>query len=122
MSFWSELFANRAKRDNNKPPLSLKERFSALKNLPAFLKLIWPTNPAMALTNILLRILRAALPLAMLYVGKLIIDEVVLQAKTPGAAEMDRLFLLVGLEFGLALFSDLLSRATALLDSLLGDL
>ncbi len=122
MSFWSELFSNRAKRDNNKPPLSLKERFSALKNLPAFLKLIWQTSPGMAMANILLRLVRAAIPLAMLYVGKLIIDEVVLQAKAPGSAEMDRLVLLVGLEFLLALISDLLSRATALLDSLLGDL
>ena len=122
MSFWSELFSNRAKRDNNKPPLTIKERFSALKNLPAFLKLIWETSPGMTLANILLRIVRAAIPLAMLYVGKLIIDEVVLQARTPGSAEMERLFLLVGLEFLLALFSDLLSRATALLDSLLGDL
>src|SRR5688572_19740370 len=122
MAFWSELFTNRAKRDNNKPPLSIKERFSALKNLPAFLKLIWETSPPMAITNLLLRLVRAAIPLAMLYVGKLIIDEVVLQARTPGQAEMDRLFILVGLEFLLALVSDLLNRATALLDSLLGDL
>ena len=122
MAFWSELFSNRAKRENTKPPLSMKERFSALKNLPAFLKLIWETSPAMMLANILLRIIRAAIPLAMLYVGKLIIDEVVQQAKTPGSAEMELLFLLVGIEFLLAIFSDLLSRATALLDSLLGDL
>lgn len=121
MAFWSELFSNR-KQDNSKPPLTLKERFSALKNLPAFLKLIWETNPGMAMANVLLRLVRAAIPLAMLYVGKLIIDEVVLQTKTPESADMDRLFLLVSLEFLLALFSDLLNRATALLDSLLGDL
>jgi ATP-binding cassette subfamily B protein len=122
MAFFSDLFANRAKRTQDKPPLSLKERVSALKNLPGFLKLIWHTSPKMAFVNILLRIIRAAIPLATLYIGKLIIDEVVHLAKTPETLELNYLFLLIGLEFGLAIISDLLNRATALLDSLLGDL
>ncbi|MFC5269317.1 ABC transporter ATP-binding protein [Adhaeribacter terreus] len=122
MAFFSDLFSNRAKRNSEKPPLSLKERFSALKNLPGFLKLIWHTSPRMAFANIMLRIIRAAIPLATLYIGKLIIDEVVQLAKTPENLELNYLFMLIGLEFGLAIISDLLNRATALLDSLLGDL
>ncbi|MBK0401687.1 ABC transporter ATP-binding protein [Adhaeribacter sp. BT258] len=122
MAFFSDLFANRAKRNQDKPPLSLKERVSALKNLPGFLKLIWHTSPGMAFTNMMLRIIRAAIPLATLYIGKLIIDEVVRLAKTPENLELNYLFMLIGLEFGLAIISDLLNRATALLDSLLGDL
>src|SRR5689334_19699850 len=122
MAFWSDIFSNRAKSETNKPPLTIKERFSALKNLTAFLKLILQTSPKMAFINMLLRIIRAAIPLATLYIGKLIIDEVVLLTKSPGELHLNYLFLLIGLEFALAIISDLLNRGTALLDSLLGDL
>src|SRR6202000_1858004 len=64
----------------------------------------------------------SAIPVIILYVGKLIIDEVVLLAKTGGTgSSLDLLWELVGLEFGLALLSDGLARAIALMDSLLGD-
>src|SRR5450755_2851108 len=66
---------------------SWRERFGALRNLPPFLQLVWRTSPALTLSQALLRIVRALLPVATLYVGKLIIDEVVLLAKSPLAAE-----------------------------------
>ncbi len=56
----------------------------------------------------------------MLWVGKLIIDEVVLQLPLE-TKDFDRLWLLVGAEFGLAVLSDLLSRGISLSDGLLGD-
>src|SRR5690606_30771088 len=123
MSFLSDIFPKRNRRtETDKAPLSFKERVSALKNLPAFLKLIWHTSPKMAFANIVLRIIKAAIPLTTLYIGKLIIDEVVRQMNTPEPLELNYIFLLIGLEFGLAILSDLLNRGTALLDSLLGDL
>ena len=57
--------------------LDFKERLGALRNLPEFFSLIWSCNNWLAALNILLRVIRASLPLAMLYVGKLIIDEIV---------------------------------------------
>ncbi len=102
--------------------LSLKERLSALSNLPVFLKLVWQTSPGMTLAGALLRLLRSALPLAMLYVGKLIIDEVLLLSKGNPGITPDRVWLLVGIEFGLAIAADALNRAIMLIDSLLGDL
>jgi len=99
---------------------SLREQLAALKNVPLFLKLIWRTSPQLTLINILLRILQAALPTAILYVGKLIIDEVLLLLD--GAGDANFLWQMVALEFGLALASDLLSRGTALVDGLLTDL
>lgn len=102
--------------------LSLKERLSALSNLPVFLKLVWQTSPGMTLAGALLRLLRSALPLAMLYVGKLIIDEVLLLSKGNPGITPDRVWLLVGIEFGLAIAADALNRAITLIDSLLGDL
>ena len=59
------------------PSKSMRERLGALRNLPPFLKLVWQTSPWMTVSNLALRMLRAVLPVLLLYVGKLIIDEVV---------------------------------------------
>lgn len=123
MSFWTRLFnLTKPTPAAGKPPLSVKERFTALKNIPAFLQLIWETNRAMALGSILVRVVRAAIPLAMLQVARLIIDEVIFLADHTGQYSHSHLFTLVLIEFGLAIFSDILNRGAALLDSLLGDL
>ncbi|WP_282298677.1 hypothetical protein, partial [Stenotrophomonas sp. PS02289] len=53
---------------------SLRERFQALRNLPPFLRQIWQASPWLATASLGLRVIRALLPVAMLYVGKLIID------------------------------------------------
>ena len=58
------------------PKQSLRERFSALRNLPPFLLGIWRTSPWLCIWTIVLRLARALLPVVTLYVGKLIIDEV----------------------------------------------
>ena len=110
---------------------SWRERFGALRNLAPFLQLVWRTSPALALGQALLRVVRALLPVATLYVGKLIIDEVVLLVQTPRAAEdvrqwiasglLDRIGWLLALEFALAVLSDVLGRAVSLLDALLSE-
>lgn len=126
MSFWSNLkkatAPARSRNNPDKAPLTLQERFRALKNIPAFLQLIWRTNPRMAFGNIFLRLIRSAIPLGTLYLAKLIIDEAIRLAQTPGDQNSSYLLTLVALEFGLAILSDILNRGTALLDSLLGDL
>ena len=100
--------------------LSYKQQFSALRNLPRFFKMIWDASPQMAIANALLRLLKSAVPLLMLYIGKEIIDEVLALIEQPG--DMRQLWIWVGLEFGLAIVSELMNRAITLLDSLLGDL
>jgi len=104
-----------------KEELSFKEQFNALGNLPRFFRLIWNTSKSMSLANVILRIVKSAIPLVMLYLGKEIIDEVIMLLDG-GEGDMAYLWLVVGLELGLAVFSDLISRAISLLDSLLGDL
>ncbi|MGN8071978.1 ABC transporter ATP-binding protein [Mucilaginibacter sp. 22184] len=101
--------------------VTLKERFEALRNLPAFFKLVWQTSRWMTVVNALLRIIRSAMPLGLLYVGKLIIDQVVMVSHEH-VKDMTYLWQLVGLEFALAILTDALSRAITLMDSLLGDL
>ncbi len=75
----------------------------------------------------LLRLIRAFVPLATLWVGKLIIDAVVTAAAapsaTPGASpNLSRLWQLVALEIVIVLMGEALARASALAESLLGDL
>jgi len=57
--------------------ISFKERLSALRNLPEFFRLAWLSGPRKTAFSFLLRIIRSAMPVALLYVGKLIIDQVV---------------------------------------------
>lgn len=100
---------------------TFKQKFDALGNLPRFFKLVWQTHKGYTILDGLLRLIRSALPVSILYVGKLIIDEVITISKTHS---FDHTFLwqLVAAEFGLAIISDALGRATLLVDSLLGDL
>jgi ATP-binding cassette subfamily B protein len=111
---------------------SLRERFHALRNLPPFLRQIWQTSPALTLASLGLRLVRALMPVATLYIGKLIIDEAIrLAGGTPGlhdlgaalaSGRLDHLLTLLALELGLAIGSDLLGRLVAYADNLLSEL
>jgi ATP-binding cassette subfamily B protein len=78
-----------------------------------------------------LRLTRSILPLLLLYIGKLIIDEVVAQTQlaSPGAnlsdwigsGRLDCLGGLLVLELALAIIADLFGRASSLVDSLLSE-
>ena len=114
--------AQRVKPGQKTERLTLKERFAALSNLPRFFRLVWQTSPRIMIVNSILRIARAATPVAILYVGKLIIDQVVLLSRGGPGHSIQHLWQLVAIEFGLAILSDGLSRAITLMDSLLGDL
>ena len=111
---------------------TLRARFDAMRNLPPFLKQIWATSPWLTITSLGLRLVRALLPIVMLYIGKLIIDEAIRivglgmaftdlgQAWETGV--LDHLLWLLSLEFGLAILSDLLGRMVSYADSLLSEL
>ena len=111
---------------------SLRERVGALRNIPPFLRQIWGTSKPLTLVSLGLRLVRALLPIITLYVGKLIIDEAVRLVgrglgfdSLPAAwasGELDRLGLLLLLEFGLAILSDLLGRMVSYADGLLSEL
>lgn len=101
---------------------SFRENLAALRNIPHFFKLVWDTSPYMITANIILRLCKAGIPLATLYVGKLIIDQIIELIPLKGEGDLTRLWGLLALEFGLALLSDVISRGIILIDSLLGDL
>ncbi|MDX1941639.1 MAG: ABC transporter ATP-binding protein [Saprospiraceae bacterium] len=99
---------------------SLKNQFLALRHLPRLFRLIWETSRWMTIGNVSLRMVQSLIPLATLYIAKEIIDEVV--ALTQGEGDTQYLWLMVGLELGLAVFSNVLNRGIILIDALLGDL
>lgn len=106
---------------NKQESPTFQARLEALKYLPLFFKEIWQTQPWMTAANIGLRLIRSVIPFLTLYLGKLIIDEVVRLINTH-STDTHHLLVLIGLELALALGADLLNRATMLLDALLGDL
>jgi ATP-binding cassette subfamily B protein len=122
MNFFINFFKPKNSSGLAQKKLTFRERLSAFRNLPAFFRLVWQASPRMTIINAVLRIVRAATPLAILYTGKLIIDEIVTLARGHGHQSHQHLWQLVAIEFGLAILSDGLSRVINLLDSLLGDL
>jgi ATP-binding cassette, subfamily B, bacterial len=110
---------------------SLKERFGALKNLRPFAMMVWGTSPQLMAASLALRLVRALLPVATLFIGKLIIDDVVALVQTSHKPEtlqqwlnsglLNWLGLLLIAEFMLAVLSDILGRIVSLVDSLLSE-
>ncbi|MBK6479686.1 MAG: ABC transporter ATP-binding protein [Saprospiraceae bacterium] len=103
------------------PKKGFVESLKSLKLLIPFFKMIWRTSPALTLTNIILRLVKSAVPLAQLYIGKLIIDEIVHLINNKGG-DPHNLWVWIGLEFGVTMVSELISRVMNLTESLLGDL
>ncbi len=110
---------------------SFRERMNAMRNLPPFLRQVWQTSPGLTLVSLCLRLLRALLPVAMLYAGKLIIDEAVRLAgagampplgEALASGHLDTLLELLALELGIAIASDLLGRVVSYADTLLSEL
>ncbi|HOY18095.1 MAG TPA: ABC transporter ATP-binding protein [Haliscomenobacter sp.] len=101
--------------------VKLADQFSALKNLPSFFTLIWQTEPRLAAINIVLRLLKAGVPLLTLYLGKLIVDEII-RLMSASEKDLSQLWLLLGAEFAVVIVSDLLNRGIGLTENLLGDL
>src|SRR3954471_15847828 len=100
--------------------MTWQARMASLRYVRPLLRLVWETSPPLVLGSVLLRLARALMPLAMLWVPKLIIDAVV-QWVSHRSGSPAHIWNLVALEFGLACLSDILSRANSLCDSLLGD-
>jgi ATP-binding cassette subfamily B protein len=109
---------------DGKPP-TWSERLQALKYVPPLLTLVYQTHRGYTVAILALRALRSLIPLAVLWIGKLIIDGVIaaMRAHTAGQP-LDWRYLggLVLLELGIGVVGEVLARLSALLESLLGDL
>ncbi|HXG97958.1 MAG TPA: ABC transporter ATP-binding protein [Gemmatimonadales bacterium] len=106
-------------------PPTWGERLAALRHVPPLLRLVFQTHRGYTAAILVLRAIRSLIPVAVLWVGKLIIDGVIagVAAVHAGRAPDWRpLAILVGLELGIAVIGEGLARLSALLESLLGDL
>ena len=99
---------------------NLKSSFNTLVYIPRFLKEIWNVNKKLFIISSFCRLIGALLPVIILWVGKLIIDEIIHQTSIT-ASDYSQLWTYVGIEFALVILSDLISRAISLTDGLLGD-
>ena len=95
-----------------------RERFSALRNVPAVLRFVWESGRLVVVFGLISRIIAALLPLALFWVSKLIIDTIygiLTRHQTIGT----RLWWLVAAEFALAVATGVLGRVIDYLDALL---
>jgi ATP-binding cassette subfamily B protein len=99
------------------PPF--RQRIAALKYVPPLLGMVWRTHRGYAAAIFALRIARAFVPVATLWVGKLIIDAVIAAAQHQTTAQ--HVFQLVALEFGIVAVGEALGRASVI-ENLLGQL
>ncbi len=100
--------------------LTWRGRLAALRHILPFIKLVWQTHHSYTVLMIGLRLVRAFVPVVTLWIGKLIIDAVI--AIRTGSTDSSRLWKLVALELGIVVIGEALSRASALVEGLLGDL
>jgi len=106
-------------------PATWGERLQALKYVPPLLKLVYETHRGYTAAILVLRVVRSLVPLAVLWIGKLIIDGVIAAVRVrAGGGVIDWWHLggLVALELGIAVAGEGLARLSSLLESLLGDL
>ena len=106
-------------------PATWGERLQALKYVPPLLKLVYETHRGYTVAILVLRVVRSSIPLAVLWIGKLIIDGVIAAVRVRaggGAIDWWHLGGLVALELGIAVAGEGLARLSSLLESLLGDL
>jgi ATP-binding cassette, subfamily B, bacterial len=103
---------------NEKP--SFRERMHALRYVPQLLSLVWNTHRGFTIAMAVLRLIRAFVPIATLWIGKLIIDGVVTAQRT--GASWRSVASLVVIEVAIVIVGELLARASSLVESLLGDL
>jgi len=97
-----------------------RERLSALRNVPAVLKIVWDSGPAVVVFGLVSRLFASVLPVILLWITKLIIDAIV-HAVTTHQPVQTRFWWLVVAEFSLAVVTSILARAIDYSDSLLAD-
>src|SRR5271155_3938811 len=96
------------------------ERISALRNVPAVLKIVWDSGPLVVVFGLVSRLFSSVLPVFLLWITKLIIDGIVHAVSTHQPVRHGFWWLVVA-EFALAVLNSILIRSTDYSDSLLAD-
>jgi ATP-binding cassette, subfamily B, bacterial len=102
------------------PPSKWRERIKALYNIPPIFRIVWKSAPKAVAAGLLLRLLVALTPVALLAVTRFIIDSIY-ALRSYHQALPSYFWWLVGLEFALACSATILGRLTDFCDSVLAD-
>jgi ATP-binding cassette subfamily B protein len=98
----------------------MRERLVALRYVGPLVRLVWETHRGYTLAMGALRLVRGLVPIAALWVGKLIIDGVI--AAREAGTGWSPILNLVLLEVAIVVGGELLARASMVVDGLLSDL
>lgn len=111
---------------------SIPEKLRTWRHLPRLLAALWRVNPVLAGTILALRLARAFQPPLALYVGKLIVDEIILQTRMPAdgaeladwwaSGRLSALATWIGLELLLTAGGTVLGRLSVLAEGILAEL
>jgi len=97
-----------------------QERLSALRHVPPVLKIVWRSGPLVVTMGLVLRLFASLLPIALLWIAKLIIDSIV-HAVASHQPVGRGFWWLVAAEFGLAVLGSFVGRTIDYFDALLAD-
>jgi len=97
-----------------------RDRLVALRNVPPVLGIVWESGPLVVSLGLFFRLISSLLPLAALWITKLIVDGIVhaVSSHQPVARQF---WWLVAAEFAIAIFGGILGRTIDYLDALLAD-
>src|ERR1022692_3443146 len=95
-----------------------RERLAALRNVPPVLGIVWRSGSLVVSLGLFFRLISSLLPLAALWITKLIIDGIV-HAVSSHQPVQPLLWWLVAAEFAIAIFGSILGRTIDFLDALL---
>jgi ATP-binding cassette, subfamily B, bacterial len=107
-------------QENQDPTPRWRERVAALRNIPPVLRMVWEAAPKVIVSSLVCRVMAALLPLAVLGVTSVIINDIVVFRSH--ARDLPHIFWwLVALEFVLASLGAILARMITFCDIVLAD-
>ncbi len=108
-------------KNGPKPPLGkrLRGAVAVFREVPGTFRLVWEGDRGGAIALAVGTVIGALLPAAMAWVGKLIVDAVVLAARTRAAADAHQVLVWVGVELGLVVVSTFGNRLLQLIRELM---
>jgi ATP-binding cassette, subfamily B, bacterial len=108
-------------QNSEQPPRpKWQERLKALRNIPPVFRMVWQAAPGIVISSLIFRLCVSVIPVAMLWVTKIIIDAV--DRHIWYHAALPAMFWwLVAMEFGLASLATIFARANDFCDTVLAD-
>src|SRR5580704_8144162 len=104
------------------PAAKWSERLSALRRVPPVFRMVWTCAPDVVLLSLLARLAISVIPVALLWVTRIIIDAIVRHTMSPVHTPLPNNFWwLVALEFLLASLAAMLGRVLGFFDAVLAD-